>query len=540
MKKIALLFHTVKYLKWQQIYHRLLRLVKSHPKVSQTQTGHMTISKEWLHNPLFDEKITPELEATFLNQSKKLVLPFDWDNESPSKLWVYNLHYFETLLSFDCREKHAFHLELLERWIRENPIGKGNAWEPYPISLRISNILKAWLGGLPLSKNIQQSLYQQADYLSQDLEKHLLGNHYFVNLKALLFAGVVFEQTKWRDIAQEALYKEIPEQILPDGANFELAPMYHDLILVDMLDMHNLALAYPSSVTQKLKSLLKSKIPLMISYMQTMRHPDGGVAFFNDSTNKIAPEMATILDYAKRLGFETNEKRLDNSVFNGEASGYFVAQYGVSKLIVDGAKVGPDYIPGHGHADTLSLELSIGRERVLVNRGTSVYGLSKERLSQRKTLAHNTVEVDGRDSSQVWSGFRVAKRAKIIERTIDGASGNQVTFQATHNGYKNIFGGCYHQRRVEFSQNRLVVNDQLIGNYKKAVGRFHFHPALNVELSKGNLIVSGKTFVMQATVGKEARLIDVNWHPGFSQSIGTKALEFPVLNHFNQIVFTWS
>ena len=69
--------------------------------------------------------------------------------------------------------------------------------------------------------------------------------------------------------------------------------------------------------------------------------------------------------------------------------------------------MGPDYIPGHAHADTLSFELSIGAQRVFVNSGTSEYGLSPKRLNQRKTAAHNTVEVDGKDSSQVWSGLEL-------------------------------------------------------------------------------------------------------------------------------------
>ena len=30
--------------------------------------------------------------------------------------------------------------------------------------------------------------------------------------------------------------------------------------------------------------------------------------------------------------------------------------------IIDVAKIGPDYLPGHGHADTLSFELSINTQ----------------------------------------------------------------------------------------------------------------------------------------------------------------------------------
>ena len=217
----------------------------------------------------------------------------------PSKLWVYNLHYFEDLLSDNAEEKHNLHLQLLNSWVDQNPVGYGNGWEPYPTSLRIVNILKAWLGGLELDEKLFSSVFAQASFLSNDLEKHLLGNHYFVNLKALLFAGVIFENTRWLSIAEKGLISEIPEQILEDGANFELSPMYHSLILVDMLDMFNLSRAYPTQVSGKLVSQLEYYIPKMLAFMEAMTHPDGGVSFFNDSADGIAPTKAKIESYAE-------------------------------------------------------------------------------------------------------------------------------------------------------------------------------------------------------------------------------------------------
>ena len=92
--------------------------------------------------------------------------------------------YFKKL-SNNANEKRNIHLQLLNSWVDQNPVGYGNGWEPYPTSLRIVNIFKAWLGGLELDEKLLTSLFTQASFLSNDLEKHLLGNHYFVNLKAL-------------------------------------------------------------------------------------------------------------------------------------------------------------------------------------------------------------------------------------------------------------------------------------------------------------------------------------------------------------------
>jgi len=542
MRKIFLLFNTLRYLKWQQIYFRLLRrLIK--PKVTERFQGPKSKrSKTWDHFTLYGNKVDNQLEACFLNHTKKLDLPADWNNESPSKLWVYNLHYFEDLLSDNAEEKRNFHLQLLHSWVDQNPVGYGNGWEPYPTSLRIVNILKAWLGGLELDEKLFSSVFVQASFLSSNLEKHLLGNHYFVNLKALLFAGVIFENTRWLSIAEKGLIYEIPEQILDDGANFELSPMYHSLILVDMLDMFNLSRAYPTQMSGKLVSLLEYYIPKMLAFMEAMTHPDGGVSFFNDSADGIAPAKAKIESYAEILCFKTDRLDLSKTkIIDNANSGYICATVAGNKLIFDASPVGPDYIPGHAHADTLSFELSIGAQRVFVNSGTSEYGLSPKRHNQRKTLSHNTVEVDGKDSSQVWSGFRVANRAEIISRHAEQKNDSSIELIASHNGYKSLFGGCVHTRKLIFSRNNLIVSDSLQRTFKNAKSRFYFHPDLIISLQDNLLRIEGTDFILHSNLkGKVASLAHSFWHPEFGTEVPNKMLLLEFNKNQLDIEFTWS
>ena len=542
MRKLFLLFDTLRYLKWQQICFRLVRVLIK-PKVTESFKGPKPkLSKTWENLPLYDNKIDSQLKACFLNHTKKLDLPADWNNESPSKLWVYNLHYFEDLLSDNAEEKHKFHLQLLNCWVDQNPFGCGNGWEPYPTSLRIVNILKAWLGGLELDEKMVSSVYAQASFLSNDLERHLLGNHYFVNLKALLFAGVIFENTRWLSVAEKGLLTEIPEQILEDGANFELSPMYHSIILVDMLDMFNLSRAYPTQVSGKLVNLLEYYIPKMLAFMETMTHPDGGVSFFNDSADGIAPAKAKIESYAEILYFKTDRLDLSKTkIIDNANSGYLCATVAGNKLIFDASPVGPDYIPGHAHADTLSFELSIGAQRVFVNSGTSEYGLSPKRLNQRKTVSHNTVEVDGKDSSQVWSGFRVANRAEIISRHTEQKNDRSIELIAAHDGYKSLFGGCIHTRKLMFSGNKLIVSDSLQGTFKYAKLRFYFHPDLMISLEENLLRIEGADFILHSNLkGKDAALVDSFWHPEFGVEVPNKMLLLDFNKNQLDIQFAWS
>jgi uncharacterized heparinase superfamily protein len=529
-------------MKWQQIFFRLVRkLIK--PKITEIFDGvEPNRSVIWQHITLYDDKINHELDACFLNHTKKLDFPADWNNESPSKLWVYNLHYFEDLLSINAEAKRNFHLQLLRSWVNENPVGFGNGWEPYPTSLRIINILKAWLDGLELDEKLLSSVFAQASFLSNDLERHLLGNHYFVNLKALLFAGVIFGNLRWSRIAVKGLLAEIPEQILQDGANFELSPMYHSLMLVDMLDMVNLSRAYPTQVPSELATLMEDYIPKMLIFMEAMAHPDGGVSFFNDSVDGIAPTKVKIESYAEKLGFEV--RPLDPSklqIIDNVNSGYICATVASNKLIFDASPVGPDYIPGHAHADTLSFELSIGAQRVFVNSGTSEYGLSPKRLAQRKTASHNTVKVDGKDSSQVWSGFRVANRAEIISKHTELKNDHRIELLAAHNGYKSLFGGCIHTRKLTFSENSLIVSDSLERTFKYAKSRFYFHPDLLVSLEDNLLRIECTEFILHSDLtGKVASLVDSSWYPEFGVEMPNKMLELQFEQPQLDIVFTWS
>ena len=542
MRKLLLLINTVKYLKWQQIYFRLARkFIK--PKVTDKFSGSLLKrSDTWKHVTLYEEKIDRHLNTYFLNQSRQLDLPTDWNNEDLSKLWVYNLHYFEDLLSNNAEDKSNIHLQLLNNWVDENPVRHGNGWEAYPTSLRIVNVLKAWLGGLKLSDKLFKSVHSQASYLSNNLEKHLLGNHYFVNLKALLFAGVIFENLRWVKIAKEGLLTEIPEQILNDGANFELSPMYHSLILVDMLDMLNFSKAFPASVCDELVCSLERYIPKMLRFMEAMSHPDGDVSFFNDSSKGIAPTNKKIQDYAEQLGFENNSLEINQlQVVDNYASGYFCATAHGSKLIFDAAVVGPDYIPGHGHADTLSFEMSVGCERVFVNTGTSEYVLTENRTNQRKTRSHNTVEVDGKDSSEVWSSFRVANRASIVSRSAEIVDGCSVLMQAKHDGYKTRFGGCLHTRKIVLSDKNLTITDFLDGAFKFAKLRFFIHPELAVSIKNDILAIEGSHFVMNSNlIGKSVSILDSFWHPEFGISIPNKVLEMEFKSSQEQVIFTWS
>src|SRR5256884_5459977 len=177
-------------------------------------------------------------------------------------------------------------------------------------------------------------------------------------------------------------------------------------------------------------------------------------------------------------------------------------------MIADVGEIGPDHLPGHAHADTLSFELSLRGQRVLVNAGTSTYEVSAERLRQRGTAAHNTVVVDGVDSSEVWSSFRVARRARplVVSWGRDGAA---LWLSAGHEGYRRLPGKVIHRRRWRLDPHGLVVEDVLEGRYRSAEARFPLLRGSEVTWTGGR--ASG-------------RLAATTWHPRVGQCVGGEAL----------------
>jgi len=548
MKKLALYFHTLKYLKFTQLYHRVLKRF-THPKINLIKAERADISGQWQVHELCAQKFINETDVNFLNHPGFINVEVDWNNEKEEKLWLYNLHYFDDLNSFGSKSRQPLQSHWVNKWIDENSAIKGgNGWESYTLSLRIVNWTKAFLSGLEADDKMLNSLAQQADFLSQDLEKHLLGNHYFVNLKALFFAGCYFkgkEADKWLAIALDDYESELKEQVLSDGGSFELTPMYHSIMLTDLLDLVNLFNVFPSRVSHSLVELTKQTIIKMFGWLHIMSLGDDKVSFFNDSTFGIAPDNSVLRGYAEKLGLTAEKLALQENnlaVYDIQHSGYVSVKSTNMCLIADLARVGPSYIPGHAHADSLSFEMSLGETRVFVNSGISLYGMSEERLRQRGTAAHNTLVINGLNSSEVWNGFRVARRADIDNRIVGSVSEDQtVNFSASHNGYKKLGVNCIHNRSWNVSLTELTITDILKGKFDSAFAYLHLHPEVSViSTNKETCVLRTDEYEIQLKIaGVNIAIEDSSWHPEFGIVLQSKKIRLQYLTQNVSYHINW-
>lgn len=520
LNKFLRYWHTLRYLKLIQITARL-KLILQRPKVSLDKKNDLNnFTGFWIKSAQRIQKMENESTFKFLNESHKIETN-SWDGIKASKLWLYNLHYFDDLNAHDSITRKSWHYELLNKWIKENPPFEGIGWDSYPTSLRIVNWIKWALNGNLLNTDVINSLEIQCRFLEKNIEKHLLGNHLFANGKALTFAGFFFdgiEAKKWRKIGTSILKKQVEEQVLSDGGHFELSPMYHIIFLEDLLDLINLYRTFDL----KPPGVFLEKVPLMISWLKTMCHPDGKISFFNDSAFGIAPSVREIEDYANRLDlFEPIDNNSNKYFENLFASGFTRVVYGELVAIIDRSSIGPSYLPGHAHADTLSFELSIFGKRVIVNSGTSLYGSTDKRQLQRGTKSHSTVMIDNQDSSEVWGGFRVARRAKVFNSS-DFQQDDIIALSASHNGYHRLKGKPTHNRKWKFSSQLVVIEDLIEGNFNHDVElAFFLHPEININQiseSKVELKVLDKTIKLDFESKGFMVIENSKYHPEFGVS----------------------
>jgi hypothetical protein len=414
-----------------------------------------------------------ENSFTFLNISHSFSDKINWNFNQFGKLWTYNLNYFDFLNQENISKETG--ILLIKDFIKNEDLLKDGK-EPYPISLRGVNWVKFLSNNQVKNELINNTLYFHYFILFENLEYHLLGNHLLENAFSLLFGAYYFQDETLYNKSYDLLIAELNEQVLNDGAHFELSPMYHQIILSRLLDSIQLIKLNSAWKKDDLISFLEQKASLMISWLCNITYKNGNIPMVNDATFNIAPNSKKIFFYAKHL--EINSQNIPLS-----DSGYRKINSNNYELLIDVGKVGPSYQPGHAHSDTFNFELIKEDNPVIVDTGISTYEKNLKRQEERSTHSHNTVKIGCDDQTQVWGGFRVAKRAKITH-LIEKPN----LIEASHDGYSS--DGYKHTRVFMWGEKYLILKDKInksTSNNAKAY--FHLHSSVAKPLVDGNTII---------------------------------------------------
>lgn len=469
LNRFRILYHTLKYLKFTQVYHQVWYRIKSklgivnNGSVSYDSTNSLTFTKYLNNNKYYLGDNT----FRFINLENKFD-KIDWNYSLHKKLWTYNLNYFDFLHQEDMSVNEG--IDLLMNFI-QNYHDLKDGKEPYPTSLRIINVVKFVLINNLSHDSIDDLIAKDTYRLIRNLEYHLMANHLLENAFALYFAGVYLNNKDLLEKAIKLLKEQLEEQILDDGAHYELSPMYHQLMLYRVLDCIQI-----SKSDEDMDLFLRDKASIMHSWLEKVTFRNGDIPLVNDAAFGINPTTEELRSYCSEIGIVDKDVDLKDS-------GYRMIRKKEYECFVDVGNASPSYQPGHFHADSLSFIVYCKGQPFIVDTGTSTYNICEARSQERSTNAHNTVVVDGKDSSQVWSGFRVARRANttIIDDKEDALF-------ASHDGYIGD-----HIRNWTFLDDRIKIKDQLADGNN--VAYIHFHPEISIYK-----VIDGKVLTNYSTL----------------------------------------
>ena len=354
---------------------------------------------------------------------------------------------------------------LWRSWRMSVTFGHADAWHPYPAALRAwswCGLHSQLVAGSDLEPSFAAELAAHAGFLRRHLETDVGGNHLIKDLKALAGLAVFFADDRLLRRVLTRLSRQLTVQVLPDGGHYERAPAYHCQVLADLIDIDGLVGALGGPAVPG----LSSAIHRMRGWLESVITPDGEVPLLNDGY-PVGGAMLTAL---------RSPTLVPGPLLTLPDTGLIRATAGEWYLLADVGAPCPAELPAHAHADTLSCIVHVDGEPLLVDTGTSTYVPGATRSYERSTAAHNTVEVDGANSTEVWGAFRAARRARV-HRMSAGIEPDGVRIEAAHDGFRRLGGQPVHRRRWRLSAVGLRVDDLVTGTGRHAVTvRWHLAP----------------------------------------------------------------
>lgn len=498
------LYYTLKDLRLIQIIYQLIN--KFHLRNFLSSDYHKQLQYSFyklkLDSNLYiceSQNVSVGYSFEFLN--KKIIFQdqIDWNYNLNGKLWNYNLQYLDFILYDNLNLEYR--KELIKN-ISRSILDRHLMLEPYPVSLRINNLLLFdGIYGID-DKEVYEAMSIQINYLSKNLEFHLLGNHLLENYITLLISSYSLRDSILFAKFSKLLKAEINEQILNDGGHFERSPMYHSIILQRLLMCIDIMNRNDIFSDHDLKNFLIFKAGLMLGWLNEMSFSDGKWPCINDSSIDISLTKQQLEKNAKKLAINWPKIKLSSSGFRKIKSKLF-------ELIINTGEITPKYQPGHAHSDILSFYLSDGFRHLIVDTGVSTYDSGRTRNRERSTISHNTLIINKSNQSDTWGEFRVGKKAKV-KILVDEI--NKLKSKVYNLGF---FTKASYTREFTLTDNDLIVTDIINSKNENLENCIHFNHDLK-PLQKGDILYfdNYKLEYQQGLI--EMRLVSYEQATGFN------------------------
>jgi len=452
-------------------------------------------------------------------------------------------------------------LRQLESWLEVNPPILDRFWHsPLQCALRAV----AWLWSLYLLRGRGALTGEQAGLIVDAIREHARFierhsrvvpqsyNHVIGEWAALAVIGLALpclpEAARWRDKGLDILARESERQFSREGGHREQSLGYHVFVLEAYTHVLLLCRCHHIQNDPRITRTLER----MYEFVMHLMRPDGmlpdmgdeglrwhalSAAHLRDARRLLStaavlferPDMksvaggfsndsAWLLGAAGRRQFNALEAQLPESTSSCLTDAGLVvlrSGWGASDryLVFD---VGAHGIgaAGHGHADSLSVEIHANGAPLLIDSGTYTYHMNGGwRQYFRGTSAHNTVRVDRQDQVQAgpepfsWQG-------SLHPRLRSCHTGARLGFaDAAHDGYRRLSQPVMHRRLVFWpDQQYWLLWDVLTGEGVHRCETFWHFPDVAVVLDDAGYICavgegrSGLRIVPHITAGLRAKV----------------------------------
>jgi hypothetical protein len=488
---------------------------------------------DWHLDPVHGKRasLKPWFEIDFL----------DFDQVGDHKvIWELNRHqHLVTLAKAWClTQEKSYVSELISQWYswrRANPYPRGVNWGS---SLEVAFRSLSWIwihhltaGCSEVPAEFEADLLHGLATAGRHIERYLStyfspNTHLLGEAVALLFIGVLYPQLgpakRWRNKGWQLLVEQSERQVRCDGVHFEQSSYYHVYALDFFLHARVLASKNAIEVPVSFDRTILKMLDFVRALSQTgtpqgfgdddggrvfnplRNRPEhmsdplavGGALFHNVdllSAATLTEESVWLLgDAASVLG---RRQATPNPVSRSfEAAGIYLmadAARGLRQLMADGGPQGPGR-SGHGHADALSIQLSLDGKPWLIDSGTGCYISGDDTRDRfRGTAAHNTLWLDGLDQAVSEAPFAWTSLPTVeVEQWIQGKRFN--LFVGSHSGYMRLADPVDHRRFIfHLVGNFWLIRDLAEGRQVHSIATlWHFHPAVSLTNVGNNFITS--------------------------------------------------
>lgn len=420
--------------------------------------------------------------------------------------WELNRHHFLTTLAaaFFISKDYKYLSSLKEyfyNWVENNPFMYGVNWIS---SMEAAIRALSWMCCLAavedgsLKADLETGIKNQIHYVFNNYSRYSsANNHIIVESAAVGMAGILFDNESWLKSGIENINKEIEKQVSGDGVNREQSIHYQafamEAVSLFLLLLKKNNMEYPHGIDKRLEG--------MNDFLSCILNINGEPPDIGDNDQgriiniKGQDKESDYYKYVLYLGsLMCGKKGRPNGLTTFKEGGYSIFRYGNTDkenlLIFDHGFLGYKSLCAHGHADALSITLCVDGEYFLIDPGTYIYNIERHwRDYFRKTVNHNTVEINGKDQSEIKGTFLWGRKAKTVLLGTDSSQGSLWAL-AEHYGYSPVV----HQRKVEFFQPDVyIIEDTVKGKCNELVQSFILGKGVEAEqISEKQVIIRSK------------------------------------------------